>query len=73
MRKKQIIIILLVIVILSFAVPVRKDYEWVVIENPNPLGFFGQGPTIVEKYEVYYNIYGIPIFRLTTGERNGVA
>lgn len=69
--KKYIIIMLLiiiVIVILSFIIPVRKEEEWLTIYDPNPPGFFGAGAATLEKYEVYYNIYGFSIKQNATGE-----
>ena len=69
--KKYIIIIFLIIIIiaiLSFIIPVKKEEKWMTIYDPNPSGFFGAGSATLEKYEVYYNIYGFPIKQNATGE-----
>lgn len=69
MKKRTIIfLVLILIVILSFIIPIRKEEKWKVIKNTNPDGFFGGGFTTSEKYEYYYNIYGLPIMRKATGE-----
>ena len=70
MKKENIIaILLLACVILSFVVPIKTEEEWITIEDPNPPGFFGAGAVISEKYKIYYNIYGLGIIRLATGEK----
>ena len=69
MKKKKVIIILLVLIaILSFVIPVKKNTINKVISHDNPPGFFGGGFTTVEKFNVYYNIYRIPIMKVSTGE-----
>lgn len=68
-RKKVIIILVLIfIAILSFIIPIRKEEKWKVIKDTNPTGFYGGGFTTSERYEYYYNIYGLPIMRKPTGE-----
>lgn len=55
---------------MRFIIPIRKEEEWKVINDTNPIGFctFGGGFTTSEKYEVYYNIYGWRIFKNPTVE-----
>lgn len=70
--KKSIIITIIFISILSFIIPIRKEEKWRVIEDTNLPGFFVVGSTISEKYKIYYNIYGLPIFQKSTGETQEV-
>lgn len=65
---KSLIIPIILISVLSFIIPVRKEEGWMTIYDPNPPGFYGAGSATLEKYEVYYNIYGFPIKRNATGE-----
>lgn len=68
--KRGIVITIISILILSFIIPIRKEEEWKVINDTNPIGFctFGGGFTTSEKYEVYYNIYGRRVFEESTGK-----
>ena len=66
--KKSLIITIIFISILSFIIPIRKGESWIVINDTNPPGFFGGGFTTSEKYEIYYNVYGVPIFQKSAGE-----
>lgn len=54
-------------------IPIRKEEQWVVINDTNPPGFFGGGITTSEKFEVYFNIYGVSVFRKSTGEIQNIA
>ena len=66
--KKSVIITIILISILSFIIPIRKEEKWIVINDTNPPGFYGGGFTTSEKYEIYFNIYGISLFKKSTGE-----
>lgn len=67
-KKKKIIITIIILLLLSFIIPIKKEENWKVIKDTNPHGFYGGGFTTSEKYEIYYNIYGLPIFQKSRGE-----
>ena len=66
--KRIIIIVFIVIVILTFVIPIRKGTKREIIMDTNPPGFYGGGSTTVETFNVYYNLYGIQIIKISTGE-----
>ena len=69
MKKKRIIIIgFIVIVILTFVIPIRKETKREIIGDTDSSGLFGGGFTTVGTFNIYYNIYGIQIIKISTGE-----
>ena len=64
--KRIIIIVFIVIAILTFVIPIRNGTKREIIRDTNPPGFHGGGSTTIETFNVYYNIYGIQIIKIST-------
>lgn len=71
--KKSLIITIISISIFSFIIPIREEEKLIVINDTNPLGFYGGGITTSEKYKIYFNIYGVPLFHKSTGETQEIS